>query len=79
MRADLPHPSRACFPANRLVLVERSIEPGPIRSGARVQLRSGGPEMLAVDIGDREVVVAWLAHDGAHEASFDRRCLRLID
>lgn len=48
--------------------------------GDRVQLRSGGPEMLVVDLVDADrVIVAWVcASNRVHEAHFDTVCLKRL-
>lgn len=46
------------------------------RIGDRVRLKSGGPEMLIVDLMDRTVMVAWLDNVGhVHEREFPNQCV----
>ena len=66
------------MPANRLALVERNTERASIRVGARVQLRSGGPDCLALAVDGDAVTVGWEDSDGAQEWVFSLPCLRLL-
>jgi uncharacterized protein YodC (DUF2158 family) len=63
----------------QLVLIEPALDcPPPLSVGSTVQLRSGGPASLVVDLSGDRATIAWLSSAGAEEASLDARCLRSL-
>jgi uncharacterized protein YodC (DUF2158 family) len=50
----------------------------PIQIGDVVQLNSGGPASLAVDLADRRVTVSWRDEDETHEQTFPRACVHRV-
>jgi len=73
---------RTPFDPKRLSLVARadefqdSREP-PLRIGDRVQLNSGGPESLVVDLDNGTVTIAW-PNGKSSEAVFPRICVHRL-
>ena len=45
------------------------------RIGDRVQLASGGPSSLIVDVDGSGVTMAWLTNDGPHEMTIRSACV----
>jgi len=74
---------RAPFDPKHLSLVARadefqdSREP-PLRMGDRVQLNSGGPIALVVDIDGDQITVAWTDNAQIDETVFPRLCVHRV-
>jgi uncharacterized protein YodC (DUF2158 family) len=63
----------------QLELIEPALDRPPLLSvGSTVQLRSGGPAALVVDLSGDRATIAWQSSAGAEEASLDARCLRSL-